>query len=226
MTPEQTAALLGRLELFGALDGPARLELARRSPQRRFGRGQTILLQGEPGDSMFVLLDGEVRFLVRSNRGEVVELNRHGPPATFGELAVLDGGPRSVSVEAVKESTALVVSRVELVRLVHAHAEVADGLLKTLGALVRRATTQVTNQVFLDVEGRVAAKLLDLAVGLGGGRLVPRISQSDLAAMVGASRGGVNEVLGEFRRLGYIRVLPDRSVEILRRDKLERRATI
>jgi CRP/FNR family transcriptional regulator, cyclic AMP receptor protein len=112
---------------------------------------------------MFVLLDGVVKLVVRSKDGELVELVRHQPPASFGELAVLDGGPRSATAEAVEPSILLVVTRAELLRLLRPEEQVAEALLHLLGTIVRRTTRQLTDLVFLNLQGRVARQLLVLA---------------------------------------------------------------
>jgi CRP-like cAMP-binding protein len=92
MDIDQVAELLGRTELFHTLDERARREVAGTVTQVAYVKGQTIFVQDEPGDRMFVLAEGAIKLVVRSRHGEVVELARHRPPAVFGEMALLDGG--------------------------------------------------------------------------------------------------------------------------------------
>jgi CRP/FNR family transcriptional regulator, cyclic AMP receptor protein len=215
------ASLLAEVEPFGELDEGTRLEVAGRAGRRVVERGQVICWQGEPGESMFVLLNGAVKLVVRSKDGELVELVRHQPPASFGELAVLDGGPRSATAEAVERSTLLVVTRAELLRLLHSEEQVAEALLRSLGGIVRRTTHQVTDLAFLSLQERVAAKLLELA-GPGGAR-TRRLTQVELATMVGGARQSVNQALKALEGRGYIRVA-GRAVEILDPQQLHRLA--
>jgi CRP/FNR family cyclic AMP-dependent transcriptional regulator len=219
--PRAIASLLAEVEPFGELDEGTRLEVAGRAGRRVVERGQVICWQGEPGESMFVLLNGAVKLVVRSKDGELVELVRHQPPASFGELAVLDGGPRSATAEAVERSTLLVVTRAELLRLLHSEEQVAEALLRSLGGMVRRTTHQVTDLAFLSLQERVAAKLLELA-GPGGAR-TRRLTQVELATMVGAARQSVNQALKSLEARGYIRVA-GRAVEILDPGPLRRLA--
>jgi CRP/FNR family transcriptional regulator, cyclic AMP receptor protein len=219
--PRAIASLLAEVEPFGELDEGTRLEVAGRAGRRVVERGQVICWQGEPGESMFVLLNGAVKLVVRSKDGELVELVRHQPPASFGELAVLDGGPRSATAEAVERSTLLVVTRAELLRLLHSEEQVAEALLRSLGGMVRRTTHQVTDLAFLSLQERVAAKLLELA-GPGGAR-TRRLTQVELATMVGAARQSVNQALKSLEARGYIRVA-GRAVEILDPQPLRRLA--
>jgi CRP/FNR family transcriptional regulator, cyclic AMP receptor protein len=218
------ASLLAEVELFGGLDGDARLAIAGRAGRRVVERGQVIVWQDEPGDSMFVLLEGAVKLVVSSRDGELVELARFVAPASFGELAVLDGGPRSATVEAVERSTVLVVTRAELLQLLRSEERVADALLRLLGAMVRRTTQQVTDLAFLSLQGRLAAKLLELAGTSGQGPArTPRVTQVELATMVGGARQSVNQALKSLEARGYIRAA-GRAVEILQPQQLRRLA--
>ena len=89
--------LLGRVEPFQALDERARLTVVEHGTRRTVDKGQMVFWQDDPGEAMFVLLEGSVKLIVCSRDGELIELHRHVAPASFGELAVLDGGPRSAS---------------------------------------------------------------------------------------------------------------------------------
>jgi CRP/FNR family cyclic AMP-dependent transcriptional regulator len=215
------ASLLGRVEPFRVMDEQARLAMVDQAGFRVVDKGQMVFWQGEEGDAMFVLLDGAVKLIVRSRDGEVMELHRHDAPATFGELAVLDGAPRSASAEAVERATLLVVTRRQLLHLLRDDEQVAEALLRTLGEIVRRTTRQVSDLAFLDLQGRVAAKLLDL-VEPAQGRTRP-ITQDELARMVGGARQTVNQVLRSLQSRGII-LAEGRSFVILDAEKLRRLA--
>jgi CRP/FNR family cyclic AMP-dependent transcriptional regulator len=222
--PRKIASLLAEVELFGELDDESRLAIAGRARHRVVDKGQVIVWQDEPGESMFVLLEGAVKLVVSSKDGELVELARLVAPASFGEVAVLDGGPRSASAEAVEDSVLLVVTRAELLRLLRSDEQVAEALLRLLGAMVRRTTRQVTDLAFLSLQGRVAAKLLELAGTAGeGAARTPRVTQAEIATMVGAARQSVNQALKSLEARGYIRVA-GRTVEILEPQPLRRLA--
>jgi CRP/FNR family transcriptional regulator, cyclic AMP receptor protein len=176
------AMLLGRVEPFRGLDEQARLTIVEHAGRRVVDKGQMVFWQDDPGEAMFVLLEGSVKLIVCSRDGELIELHRHDAPAIFGELALLDAGPRSASAEAVERSTLLVVTRAELLHLLRAEDQVAEALLSTLGAMVRRTTRQVSDLVFLDLQGRIARRLLALATegdGLPRTRRVTQRGQAD-----------------------------------------------
>jgi CRP/FNR family transcriptional regulator, cyclic AMP receptor protein len=220
---QDRAAVLARTELFGGIDEVTQRRIAGHVADRVVDRGQCVFVQDEPGDRMYVLAEGVVKLFVSSRNGGVVELVRHRPPATFGEVALLDGGSRSASAEAVERSTLLVVSRVELVALLRAEDQVAEALLRTLGTIVRRTTRQVSDLAFLDLQGRVARQLLVLAGDGNGAARTRQVTQAELASMVNGARQTVNQALRSLESRGYIRA-DGRRFEILDRRRLERLA--
>jgi CRP/FNR family transcriptional regulator, cyclic AMP receptor protein len=222
--PRKIASLLAEVELFGELDDGTRLAIAGEARRRVVERGQVLFWQDEPGESMFVLLEGAVKLVVSSRDGGVVELARLVAPASFGELAVLDGGPRSATAEAVERSTLVAITRAEVLRLVHSEEQVAEALLRLLGTMVRRTTRQVTDLALLSLPGRVAAKLLELADPAGEGPArTRRLTQVELATMVGAARQSVNQAMKTLEARGYIRTA-GHAVEILDPQSLRRLA--
>jgi CRP/FNR family transcriptional regulator, cyclic AMP receptor protein len=214
---QHRAAVLARTELFCGIDEATRRRIAEHVAERGVEPGQCVFTQDEPGDRMYVLAEGAVKLFVSSRDGGIVELVRHRPPATFGEVALLDGGPRTASAEAVEGSPPLVVARPELLRLLRTEDQVAEALLRILGTIVRRTTRQVTDLVFLDLRGRVARQLLALA---GDGNAWTSVTQAELASMVSGARQTVNQALRSLESGGYIRA-SGRSFEILDRERLE-----
>jgi CRP/FNR family transcriptional regulator, cyclic AMP receptor protein len=217
------AMLLGRVEPFRGLDERARLTIVEHARRRVVDKGQMVFWQDDPGEAMFVLLEGSVKLIVCSRDGELIELHRHDAPAIFGELALLDAGPRSASAEAVERTILLVVTRAELLRLLHSEDQVAEALLRTLGTIVRRTTRQVTDLAFLDLQGRVARQLLVLA-GDGNGATdragARQVTQAELASMVSGARQTVNQALRSLEERGYIKS-DGRAFQILDRERLE-----
>jgi CRP/FNR family cyclic AMP-dependent transcriptional regulator len=219
---QHRAAVLARTELFSGIDLATQRRIAEHVAERVVERGQGVFTQDQPGDRMYVLAEGAVKLFVSSRDGDIIELVRHRPPATFGEVALLDGGPRSASAEAVERSLLLVVTRAELVALLRSEEQVAEALLRTLGTIVRRTTRQVSDLVFLDLQGRVARQLLVLAGeanGDGDGR-TRQVTQAELASMVSGARQTVNQALRSLEARGCIRA-DGRSFEILDRERLE-----
>jgi len=228
MTPRpavDTVAALAATEVFGVLHRDALTELAARTRPRILRRGERLFFPGDPGDALFVVVSGRIKVVVESEDGATVVLATLTPPAVFGETAVLDGGPRSAGAEAVDPTTVLALSRDALMEVMGRVPELADVLFRAIGTIVRRLTEHTSDLVFLDLPGRVAKSVVSLATTDGDGPAVLRMTQSDLAGLVGGSRQSVNQALATFERLGYLRV-DGRAVEVLKPELLARRAGI
>jgi CRP/FNR family transcriptional regulator, cyclic AMP receptor protein len=229
MQHQQKAALLAETKLFDELDEEWLSKLADRAGCQAFEAGQTIFVQDELGDRFFIIVDGVVKLLIRSRSGDSIELDRQSRPAVLGELAVLDDGPRSASAEAVERTTLLSLTRDELFEVMRAQPQVAEALLRRLAGVVRRTTGDLTALAFLDLEGRVARRILALSRGLAGGkgeRTVPkgrRVTQMEIGQMVSGSRQRVNMALRSLERRGYI-ALTEGGIEVRDGDSLRRRA--
>lgn len=214
--------------MFERLDDRTRVLLAQRSSERRYKKGQFIVHQGDPGDSLFVVAEGLVKILVTSEDGNEMVLATLGPSQTFGELSLIDGEARSASAETVEQTSVLVLTRRSFLELLHTDPSLIASLLESLGGVVRRLTEQASDFVFLDLYGRVAKLLLALAPDRADGMeraLAVKLTQSDLAGMVGGSRQSVNQILQSFERRGYIR-FEGRRIVVLLPEKLEQRAGI
>jgi CRP/FNR family cyclic AMP-dependent transcriptional regulator len=228
MRTEAAVALLRRTRLFAELREDTLRALADRSVERSYPRHGRLFYQGDPGSGLYVLASGLVKVVVTSEDGEEMVLVTLGPGDAFGELSIVDGGPRSASAEALEPTVALVITREVLLDLATRDSGLTEALLRTLGALLRRLTEQASDLVFLDLPGRMAKLLAVLAAERGsetpeGIELDAALTQTDLAGMVGASRQSVNQILQGFARRGYLQVR-GRRIVIHRLDLLRRRA--
>lgn len=210
--PDRRAVVesLRQTNLFGVLDDEVLEKLADAGRLRTFGKGQYVWYQGDPGDTLLVMCGGTVKVVFGSEAGEEVVLVTLGSCEVLGEIALLDGQPRSASVVAVETTTALMLSRTTVLNLMTRYPSVLDGMLRALGGLVRRLTEQNGDLVFLDLGGRLAKLLLRLGKEgrpAGNGIVLDTgLTQSEIAGMVGASRPAVNRVLHLFASRGLIEV--------------------
>ena len=214
---QRRASVLARVELFRVVDEVTRVRIAERAVARDYERGQLLYLQGAPRDKLFVLARGAVRVYAASRAGDIVELARHHPPAVIGVVGLLAGHPHSATAEALEGSTLLVIPRDELLRLLPSEPPLVEALARAVESIARRTFQQVIDLVLLDLEGRVARQLLNLA---GGGARTRRVTQGELATMVNGARQTVNQVLRSLEARGYIRAA-GRAFEILDRQRLE-----
>ncbi len=211
---------LARIPFFAGLDAPGLERVAAGTRSRRYRRGEVIFHVGDPGDALFIIVTGQVKISVPSETGEEAILATLGPGDVFGELALLDGAPRSATATALVAMEAVVLPRDRFRDLVATEPAVRDALLASLAAELRRLTNHVEELHFLDMTGRLAARLVRLASESGkpgpGGevRLLPSLTQADLASMVGCTRQSVNKLLGQFADDGLVRLERDGIVII------------
>lgn len=204
--------LLRATALFGGLHETTLSGLSGACTWRLYGRGQYLWYQGDEGDRLVVVASGLVKIVLTSAQGEEVVLNTAGRHETVGELALLDGGPRSAAVVAVEPTTVLMLSRGTMLDLMGRHRSVLEAVLRALGGHVRRLSDQTGDLILLDLGGRLAKLLLRLAQDRvldgtaddGDVVLDLGLSQSDFAAMVGATRQAVNRALQLLAARGLI----------------------
>jgi CRP-like cAMP-binding protein len=218
MQAEFAVEALGRCRLFEGM-GPDELRaMARTLRARRFRRGEVLFHEGDPGDALFVVASGAVKVVVPSEDGEEAILATLRRGDFLGELALLDGAPRSASAVALEATEALALPRDQFLALVATEPAIRDALMASLAGELRRLTTHVAELHFLDLTGRLAARLARLAeehgdrLPDGSVRLDAPLTQSDLAAMIGATRQSVNKLLGEFEADGLLRMERDSIV--------------
>jgi CRP/FNR family transcriptional regulator, cyclic AMP receptor protein len=225
MSEPDVVEILRSAAIFAELPDDALARLAARCVRRTYGRNQFLWYQGDDGAHLVVIASGLVKVVSSPQGGEVV-LTTLGPGGISGELAVLDGSPRSASVVAAEPTTVLLLTRATVLDMLNRYPSVLDALLRSLGNLIRRITEQAGDFVFLDLGGRVAKLLLHLAEAHGASSTVLdlRLTQSDLAAMVGATRPAVNRVLQNLAGRGVIEVDGQRIV-LVNLAELRRRAS-
>jgi CRP-like cAMP-binding protein len=220
--------VLARCPLFAHGSRPMLEQLAGTLRRRRFRRGEVIMHQGDPGDSLHIVAAGAVKILLPSTEGEEAIIATLRPGDYFGELALLDGAPRSATATALEASDTLVLPRPVFVELLDTLPGLRDALFAGLAHELRRLTGHVEELHFLDLAGRLAMRLTRLAResspdAHGEIRLGWPYTQSDLAAMIGGTRQSVNRLLSELVEDGLIRIEPDALV-IADLDELARRA--
>ena len=212
-------ASLAAIPFFGGLEPAALERLAAGMRSRRFRRGEVIFHVGDPGDALFVIVAGEVKISLPSETGDEAILATLRPGDVFGELALLDGAPRSASASALTPTETVILPRDRFRELIATETGVRDALLASIAGELRRLTTHVEELHFLDITGRLAARLVRLAqeggtpaASDGSVRLRTNLTQADLAAMVGCTRQSVNKLLGQFTDEGLIRLERDAIV--------------
>jgi CRP-like cAMP-binding protein len=189
--------------------------LASRGRVRSYRAGAVLFREGDPGDALYVVVDGSVRVAVLSAAGEEATVALLGPGEFVGDLALLDGRPRSASAIAHRATKTLVVTREHFRRWLSERPKASFALLEALSMRVRRTDEALADLSFLGLPQRLAKRLL--ALTSESERL--RITQAELASMLGVSRESVNKQLNQFAREGWI-ALGRGSVTVLNREAL------
>ena len=215
---------LGRIWIFEGLAGEERARLAALARTRVYKARETIVEKGDAPRELFVLLSGRAKVLTRGVEGADAALNVMGPGQVFGEVAILDGQPRSATVVALEECEIAVLEVPVFRDFLSGSPEVALKLLGVLAGRVRELTTRLEDRVFLDVPARLAKQLLWLAEHHGartaaGAQIELRLSQQELGDLIGATRESVNKYINEWTRNGMLKQRRDR-LEIFDLDAL------
>ena len=195
---------LKAVPLFAGLAEPDIATLAEAAIVRTFAKNTIVVTEGERSDSLYVILSGRVKVFVSDEDGRDLVLNVVGAGEYFGELS-LDEGPRSASVATLEPSKMAVIPNERLKTFLTSQPAAALPLIRVLIGRTRRATENLKNLAMLDVYGRVAKLLLELAREVDGRLVVEeRLTQQDIGERVGASREMVSRILKDLTAGGYI----------------------
>ncbi|HKV45934.1 MAG TPA: Crp/Fnr family transcriptional regulator [bacterium] len=202
-------SVLAQVPLFAGFSRSELDALATFIRIRRYPKGSIVFHQGDPGTTLYLIEKGEVKLTVMSGRGKEATLALLGHGAFFGELSLLDGEPRSATAVARVDCTLGALDRDHLLRFLAEHPRATASLLSVLARRLRRTTDQVHDAVFLDIPARLAKVLLQFAEaqteGPDGLLSPPKLTQEELAELVGGTRESINKCLGVFARQGWVR---------------------
>ena len=225
--------LLGTLELFQGLTPDQLGELNRLLRSSVIPAGTHFITAEQPGEVVYVILEGTVKIYVSQEDGREVILAFLGTGDTVGEMSLVDSAGRSANVVTTEPSRLLWMDRTTFQTCLREMSPLANNLIRLLANRLRFANEQIQALCTLDVPGRVARQILALADRYGsplpgektaGGQVsIPlRLTQSDLGEIVGASRERVNQVIVDFKHRGFISVDPDHRIRVHDRGELAR----
>lgn len=223
------ADLLRRVSLFADLSDGELAALAGCLGRRVFARDMILFHKGSPAQNLYLIESGFVRIFALNDAGREITLDIYGPDECFGETAFLDGNLRTAGAIALEKTVTYTLGRNDFLRCLELHPQVARRVMALLAHRLEHAILYSENLAFLDVAGRVAAMLLDLAArsGSDGDRieLDLHLTQSELASWCVASREMVNKVLNAYRDQGLI-ALTGHTIVILDRAGLKRKIAV
>lgn len=209
METEKEGTYLKQTAIFADLAAEDIRDLMAAAKKRTFRAGEVIFHRDDPGQVLYLINEGKVKICLISPDGQEISLAVLGVGDYFGEFALYDGLPRSADAIAIEKVECYTLQRSDFQNAIMKNPKIAIQVLEGLSKRLRNTDQMVEDLIFLDVYGRVAKKLLELSDTHGikvesGTRIDVRLTQQELASMVGASRESVNKVMGYFTDKGYI----------------------
>ena len=209
MEPDKATTYFKQVSFFADLSEEEIQALSSATKRRTFRSGEVIFHRDDPGQVLYMIKEGKVKICIISPDGQEVSLTVFGKGEVFGEFALLDGLPRSADAVALEKVECYTLQRSDFQNAILKNPKIAILVLEALSKRLRNTNNMVEDLIFLDVYGRVAKKLLELADAHGvkteeGVVIDVRLTQQELASMVGASRESVNKVLGYFTDKNFI----------------------
>lgn len=206
---------LAQSDLFNGLPDSQRAAVIDRMQLQNLQAREILFQQGSDGDSFYVVLRGVLKTVYISTDGSEMVLSLLGPGKSFGEIALLDGGPRSAGIQAISQSVVARLDRQSFQKLLAESAYLNDHIIGTLCKRIRLLTDRVGQLANMDIPTRLANALLGFAEDVGSemqGRfyLPVRLSQAELAAMIGSSRESVNKFIKLWENEGLIATVDGR----------------
>jgi CRP/FNR family cyclic AMP-dependent transcriptional regulator len=209
MEPDVATTYFKQVSFFADLSEEEIQALSSATKRRTFRSGEVIFHRDDPGQVLYMIKEGKVKICIISPDGQEVSLTVFGKGEVFGEFAILDGLPRSADAVALEKVECYTLQRSDFQNVILKNPKIAILVLEAMSKRLRNTNNMVEDLIFLDVYGRVAKKLLELADAHGvkteeGVIIDVRLTQQELASMVGASRESVNKVLGYFTDKKFI----------------------
>ena len=203
--------LFREVPLFADLDDADLDSLIAVATRRKFSKDSVIFFEHDPGDSLFMILSGRVKVTILSDDGREIILSVLGDKDFFGEMSLLDNEPRSATAIAMEDTEVVILHQKEFLSIVERRPRILVLLLAVLSSRLRKANHQIGSLALLDVYGRVASVLLDMAkesgVRLKDGRVCfRRPTHQEIANMIGATRETVSRMISDLHRQGYIEI--------------------
>ena len=199
--------MLDNVPLFSGLSSAALAEIEQHGTVKSFRKNTIVINQDDETYSLYVILSGSVRVFISGEDGREAVLNHQGAGDYFGDLALIDKQPRVASVMTTEASRFMIISREDFMACLSKNPEIAINLIKPMTSRMRMLARNVSNLALLDVYGRVARVLLEQAEEQEDGEMVTeKLTQQEIADMVGASRAMVSRILKDLKAGGYISV--------------------
>jgi CRP/FNR family cyclic AMP-dependent transcriptional regulator len=217
-TPVVSTLLLRNVPLFSLLSGVQLLLLTQVLLRKPYPKDSTIIAAGDPSDALYIVISGRLKVMMSDKGGREVILAILNQGDFFGEMGLIDQAPRSATVVAMESCELLSITRADFMKVLQKNSDLALNVMRGLVKRLREADRKIGSLALMDVCGRVARLLMDMAETVDGQKVVTRkLPKKQIAKMIGATREMVSRVMKEMETSGHIEV---RAHQILLRDSL------
>jgi len=207
MATTVSTAVLKAVPLFSSCPDEQLRMLAAVVTRKSVARSSTVMASGDTTDSLYIVLSGRLKVLMSDSDGKEVILSILGPGEFFCEMGLIDDSPRSASVVAIEPCELLSITKRDFKKCLQENFEMSMAVMRGLVRRLREADRKIGSLALLDVYGRVARLLLDMADTVDGEKIVTkRLPKQDIAKMIGASREMVSRVMKDLQVKGFIEV--------------------
>jgi len=216
--PAVSTLLLRNVPLFSLLPDDQLLLLTQVLVRKPYPKGSTVIAAGDPADAMYIVVSGRLKVVMRDKEGQEVILAILNQGEVFGEMGLIDQAPRSATVVSVEPCELLTITRADFTKCLREKFDLTMNVMRGLVRRLREADKKIGSLALMDVCGRVARLLMEMAETIDGQKVVTRkLPKQQIAKMVGASREMVTRVMKELETSGHIAV---HAHQILLRDSL------
>ena len=197
--------ILRKISLFSGLEPAVLQGIASLAVTKSYPKNAIIINEGDETNTLYMIISGKVKAYLSNEDGKEVILNMMGPGEHFGELALLDPAPRSASIMTMQASKFSILSKDDFDQCLEQHPEMSKSIIAELTRTVRRLTDNVRSLALMDVYGRIAHTLLEMAVEENGVKIIKeKLTHQDIARLVGSSREMVSRIMKDLVNGGYI----------------------
>jgi CRP/FNR family transcriptional regulator, cyclic AMP receptor protein len=215
--PAVSTLLLRNVPLFSSLSGDQLLLLASVLLRKPYPRNSTVVAAGDPADALYIVVSGRLKVMMSDKEGREVILAILNQGDFFGEIGLIDQAPRSASVVTIEPCELLTITRTDFMKCLQKSFDLAMNVIRGLVERLREADQKIGSLALMDVCGRVARLLMEMAETIDGQKVVTKLPKQQIAKMVGATREMVSRVMKEMETGGHIEV---RARQILLRESL------
>jgi CRP/FNR family cyclic AMP-dependent transcriptional regulator len=199
--------LLRNVPLFSVLPENQLALLVKEVTRKSYPRGTAIIAAGDVTDSLYVVISGRLKVMISDDEGREVILAILGPNEFFGEMGLIDDAPRSASVVTIEACEVLTLAKRDFKKCLEENFEMAMAVMRGVVKRLREADQKIGSLALMDVYGRVARLLLEVAETIDGQKVVTKkLAKQDIAKMIGASREMVSRVMKDLQAAGAIEV--------------------